>query len=154
MISYENEGLRSLDPQSRRITFRSVLTAVFSYGIALSVLICTPSLSSGQSYTNDAASREISIFNFGSSGASIEAISREVTIFNRGTYSLDAISREVSVFNYGFNHLNLIVGSTVVPAGTSGSIPVTVSTLAPLTSVQATVDFPGTLLTNWAVLPQ
>ena len=62
---------------------------------------------SGQTSTNDAISREVSIFNYGvpSIATNVEAISREVSVFNYGVPSVatnaEAISREVSVFNYG-----------------------------------------------------
>ncbi|PWU16996.1 MAG: hypothetical protein C5B50_12210 [Verrucomicrobia bacterium] len=58
-----------------------------------------PFLSSAQ--TNDAISREISVFNLGQPGPGYEAISREVSVFNLGQPgpSYEAISREVSVFN-------------------------------------------------------
>jgi hypothetical protein len=124
---------------------RLVLQAIF---------IATPFLSTGQAYTTEAISREVGVFNFGESSASIEAISREVSVFNEGVYSLDAISREVSVYNYGFNHLNVAIGSTVMLAGTSNGVPVTFSTIAPVTNVQVAVDFPQNLLMNWSVQPQ
>ncbi len=120
----------------------------------LAILILTEFPAPAQSYSVDAVSREVSVFNFGSPGAGIEAISREVSVFNKGIYSVDAVSREVSLFNYGFNHLNVAVGSTVVVAGTSGGVPVTVTTLAPVTNVQVAVDFPENLLTNWSVSAQ
>jgi hypothetical protein len=104
--------------------------------------------------TYEAMSREVSVFNFGQAVAGIEAISREISIFDRGSNLLDSISREVSVLNYGFNHLGVAVGSTVVPAGTSNGVPVTFTTLVPVTNVQVAVDFPPNLLTNWAVQPQ
>lgn len=122
---------------------------------------------------SEAVSREVSLFDFGQSVARIEAVSREVSIFDRGynsfdtvsrevsvfffgppTAGLEGISREVSVYDYGYNHLNFTVGSTVVLAGTSGSVPVNFSTLAPVTNVQIAVDFPQNLLTNWSVQPQ
>ena len=103
----------------------------------------------------EAISREVSLFNSGpATVAGIEAISREVSIFDRGFTTFDTVSREVSVFDYDFNHLNLAVGSTVVLAGTSGSVPVTLWTAVPVTNVQVAVDFPQNLLTNWSVQPQ
>ena len=121
----------------------------------------------------EAVSREVSIFDFGQPAAGIEAISREVSVFERSSNLLDTISREVSVFDfgqpavnvegisrevslydYGYNQLNLAIGSTVVLAGTSGSVPVTFSTLAPVTNVQVAIIIPPNLLTNWSLLPQ
>jgi hypothetical protein len=119
--------------------------------VSFAFLILTPLFSPAQT-TN--VSREVSIFNFGQAVASTEAISREISIFDRGSILLDASSREVSIYDYGFNHLFLAVGSTVVLAGTSGCVPVTFSTLVPVTNVQAAVDFPPNLLTNWSVQPQ
>jgi hypothetical protein len=105
-------------------------------------------------YGSEAISREVSVYNFGQPAYGSEAIAREVSVFNEGIYIGDAISREVSLFNYGFNHFTLTVGSTVVLAGTSSNVPVTFSTLAPVTNVQVAVDFPQNLLTNWSVQPQ
>ena len=67
--------------------------------LAFLILASLPSM--GQ--TNDAVSREISVFNFGQSANSAEAISREVSLFNFGqpSISVEAISREASVFNFG-----------------------------------------------------
>src|ERR1017187_10535159 len=68
---------------------------------------------SGQTSTNDAISREVSVFNSGLPSATTittnaEAISREVSVFNSGlpsaatiTTNVEAISRELSVFNSG-----------------------------------------------------
>jgi hypothetical protein len=79
--------------------------------LPLLFLLLAPLLSSGQ--TNDAISREVSVFNSGLPSAAtistnVEAISREVSVFNSGLPSpttistnLEAISREVSVFNSG-----------------------------------------------------
>jgi hypothetical protein len=141
--------------------------------MSLAFLILLPLLSQAQ--TNDAVSREVSLFNFGPATAAgieaisrevslfnlgpptvagIEAISREVSIFDRGFNTFDAVSREVSVFDYDFNHLNLAVGSTVVLAGTSGGVAVALWTAVPVTNVQVAVDFPQNLLTNWSVQPQ
>src|SRR5258707_7304748 len=75
--------------------------------------------------TNDAISREVSIFNFGQPSDTFEAISREVSVFNRGLYTFDAISREASAFNYGPNRLGLTIGTTALRAGDSGGVPVT-----------------------------
>jgi len=122
--------------------------------VLLVILLVTPLLASGQSYTNDAVSREVTIFNDGVPSASIEAISRELSIFNAGNYSLDASSREVSVYDDGYNHFNLAVGSTVMLAGTTGGVAVAFSTLAPVTSVQMAVDFPSNLLAYWSLAPQ
>ena len=104
--------------------------------------------------TSEAVSREVSLFNFSQPTASIEAISREVSLFDRGSNLLDTVSREVSLYNFGYNQLSLAVGSTVTLAGTSGGVPVTVTTLVPVTNVQVAVDFPPDLLTNWSVQPQ
>jgi len=105
----------------------------------------------------EAIAHEVSLFNLGpSTASSVEAIAREVSLFNFGPHtasSSEAIAREVSVFDYGFNHLNLAVGSTVVLAGTSGGVPVTLWTAVPVTNVQVAVDFPQNLLTNWSVQP-
>ena len=123
--------------------------------MALALLILPPLFAQAQAY--DAVSREVSLFNFGQPTASIEAISREVSLFNSGpapAARIEAISREVSVFDYDFNHVSLAVGSTAVLAGTSGGVPVTFSTLVPVTNVQVAVDFPQDLLTNWSVQPQ
>ncbi len=50
----------------------------------------------------EAISREVSLFNFGQSPATIEAVSREVSLFNFSQPSgTEAISREVSIFNFG-----------------------------------------------------
>ena len=119
--------------------------------MSLALLVFTPLLSQAQT-TN--VSREVSIFNFGQTTATHEAISREVSIFDRNYLLLDSISREVSVYDYGFNQFTLAVGSTVVLAGTPGGVPVTFSTLIPVTNVQVAVDFPQNLLTNWSVQPQ
>lgn len=118
------------------------------------LLSFTAIVSSGQAYTIDAVSREVSIFDSGGPTASIEAVSREVSVFVRDTFVFDSFSREVSVYDYGYNHLNLAVGSNVVLAGTSGVVPVTLSTLAPVTNVEVTVDFPPDRLTNWSVSAQ
>jgi hypothetical protein len=58
---------------------------------------------SGQTSTNDAISREVSVFNFGAPSGNGEAISREVSVFNFGSppANAEAVSREVSVFNFG-----------------------------------------------------
>jgi hypothetical protein len=154
-------------PRWRLRDFTSWLWLLMSH----TLLVFTPLLSQAQ--TNDVVSREVSIFNFGQptasyeaisrevsvfdfgqAVASIEAISREVSVFDRGSNLLDSISREVSVYDYGFNHFSLAVGSTVVLAGTTGNVAVTFSTLAPVTTVQAAVDIPQNLLTNWWVQPQ
>ena len=118
----------------------------------LALLVFVPLLSRAQA--NDAVSREVSIFTFDRPTASFEAVSREVSIYDRNFTLFDSVSREVSVYDYGFNHLNVAVGSTVVLAGTSGGVPVTFSTLAPVTNVQVAVDFPQNLLTNWSVQGQ
>ena len=102
----------------------------------------------------EAVSREVSLFNFNQPTVGLEAISREVSLFDRGSNSFDAISREVSLYDYGYNHLTLAIGSTVMLAGTFGGVPVTFSTLMPVTNVQVAVDFPQDLLTNWSVQPQ
>jgi hypothetical protein len=120
--------------------------------MAVLMLFWTPFLLRGQTNGN-AISREVSIFNFGSPGASIEAISREVSVFNKGNYSLDAVSREVSVFNYGPNHLDLTIGTTALRAGDSGGVPVTLFSLAPITNLQFAFDFPSNLLGNWSAQP-
>jgi hypothetical protein len=121
--------------------------------MSLALMVLSSSLIQAQ--TNDAVSREVSIFDSGPAPASgIEAISRELSIFDRGFTTFDTVSREVSVFDYDFNHLNLAVGSTVVLAGTSGGVPVTLWTAVPVTNVQVAVDFPQNLLTNWSVQPQ
>jgi hypothetical protein len=118
----------------------------------------------------EAVSREVSVFAFDQAVARIEAVSREVSLFDRGSNTLDVVGREVSVFffgppatgvegisrevslyDYGYNRLNLTVGATVVPAGTAGAVPVTLSTFAPVTNVLVAVDFPQTLLTNWSL---
>jgi hypothetical protein len=122
--------------------------------LSLGMLILSPLIAPGQTYTIDAVSREVSVFNDGFAGTAFDAISREVSVFNAGVYGLDAVSREVSLFNYGYNHLNVTVGSTVVLAGTGGQVPVAVSTLAPVTNLELEVDFPPNLLTNWSILPQ
>jgi hypothetical protein len=121
---------------------------------SVTLLIFAPLIACAQNYTNDAVSREVSIFNDDPPGAKFEAISREVSIFDNGTYSVDAISRETSVYNYGYNHFDLAIGSTVMLAGTTSAVPVTFSTLAAVTNVQVAVDFPQNLLTNWRVQPQ
>ena len=122
----------------------------------LALLVLSSSLIQAQ--TNDAVSREVSIFDSGPAPVTgVEAISREVSILDSGpapVTGIEAISREVSVFDYDFNHLNLAVGSTVVLAGTSGGVPVTLWTAVPVTNVQVAVDFPQNLLTNWSVQPQ
>ena len=71
--------------------------------LPLLFLALTPLLAPGQTYTSDAISRELSVFNFGVASANVEAISREVSVFNFGPASagVEAISREVSVFNFG-----------------------------------------------------
>ena len=53
----------------------------------------------------DAESREMSVFNTGQSPTVIDAESREVSVFNNGQSptSVDAVSREVSIFNNGQN---------------------------------------------------
>jgi hypothetical protein len=68
--------------------------------LAAVVIFVIPRVARGQ--TNDAISREVSVFNFGGS-ARLEAVSREVSAFNFGsaTANAEAISREVSVFNFG-----------------------------------------------------
>ncbi|MDB6067254.1 MAG: hypothetical protein JWR26_3462 [Pedosphaera sp.] len=141
--------------------------------LVLLVALLIPGSAFSQTYSLDAVSREVSLFMDNPSGPSVEGISREVSlfvdnppgpsvevisrevsVFAASTYNLDTISREVSIMNYGFNHLNLAVGSTVVLVGTTGSVSVAVSTLAPVTNVQVAVDFPQNLLTNWTVQPQ
>ena len=104
----------------------------------------------------EAVSREISLFNQGLASPNVEAISREVSLFDQGVASpsVEAISREVSVFDYDFNRVQLTVGTTAVPTGTSGSVPVTFSTLVPVTNVQVAVDFPPDRLTSWSVQPE
>jgi hypothetical protein len=157
MKSYLQLRLRPRSAPQNTIAFETTRMRLFARPgqiLSVGILILSPLFSLGQTYTIDAVSREISIFNDGFQGTSFEAISREVSVFNAGVYSLDAVSREVSLFNYGYNHLNVSVGSTVVLAGTSGEVPVTVSTLAPVTNLQVEVDFPPNLLTNWSIQPQ
>src|SRR5258708_6984714 len=82
--------------------------------LVLAAAILAPALtSSGQAPPIDAISREVSVFNFGQSSASVEAISREVSVFNFGQdpISLEAISREVSIFNLGQSPSTLEVTS-------------------------------------------
>jgi hypothetical protein len=69
--------------------------------VALAALALLPLVSAGQ--TNDAVSREVSVFNFGQPSTTAEAISREVSVFNfeQPSVTAEAISREVSVFNFG-----------------------------------------------------
>jgi hypothetical protein len=161
MKAHDHAGIRPAATHGRIILFGCLKPRWFRHPTPtlgqlapLAVLILAPLLACGQSYSLDAVSREISVFMDNPPGPSLEAISREVSVFNAGTYSLDAVSREVSVINYGFNHLNVAVGSTVVLAGTAGGVPMTFSTLAPVTNVQIEVDFPQNLLTSWSVQPQ
>src|SRR6266851_1040090 len=69
----------------------------------LALLILLPLLSRAQ--TNDAVSREVSLFNLGpTTASSVEAISREVSLFNLGpptASTVEAVTREVSLFNLG-----------------------------------------------------
>src|SRR4051794_5798312 len=69
----------------------------------LALLILPTFLAQGQ--TNDAVSREVSLFNSGPApAAGIEAISRELSVFNSGpapAAGIEAISSELSVFNSG-----------------------------------------------------
>ncbi len=104
----------------------------------------------------EAISREVSLFDQGLASPNVEAVSREFSLFNQGlaSPSVEAISREVSVFDYDFNRVQLTVGSTAVPAGSSGGVPVTFSTVVPVTNVQVAVDFPPNRLTNWSVQPE
>jgi len=125
---------------------------------ALALLILTTLFARAQ--TNISVSREYSLFQFSQSSApgGFEGISREYSLFQfdrpSATYAIEAMSREVSGYNYGYNHLNVAVGSAVVQAGTSGSVPVTVSTIVPMSNVMVAVDFPPNLLTNWLVVSQ
>lgn len=149
---------------------RARKTAGVRFGGFLLALLCIPLFASAQSYTIDAVSREVSIFDDGPPGPAFEAISREVSIFDNGApspafeaisrevsifdtaaYALDGVSREVSVFNYGYNSFNVSVGSTILLAGTTTNVSVTLSTLAPVTNVEVAVDFPPSLLTDWNV---
>jgi len=85
-----------------------IITTRVSLMLMAGLLMAVSSSLNAQS-TQDAISREVSAFNYGSLAApstSIEAISREVSAFNYGSLSvpstrIEAISREVSVFNYG-----------------------------------------------------
>jgi hypothetical protein len=71
--------------------------------LPLWLLVLTPLLSPAQTLTNDAISREVSVFNCGPPSANVEAISREVSVLNFGPPSatVEAVSREVSLFNFG-----------------------------------------------------
>src|SRR5262249_20592429 len=55
--------------------------------------------------SQQAISREISVFNFGSAAARYEAISQELSVFNGARPNLTTIqqplSREITVFNFG-----------------------------------------------------
>lgn len=68
--------------------------------LAAALLLCCSPLNA---QSQDAVSREVSVFNFGLPTAGPDAVSREVSVFNFGLPSAgtDAISREVSVFNFG-----------------------------------------------------
>lgn len=111
--------------------------------VLVALLVVHSQSSTAQPSTQDAISREVSAFNYGSLAApstAIEAISREVSAFNYGSLvvpstATEAISREVSAFNYGslavpstgteavsrevsvFNY-----GSLVIPSATSEAI--------------------------------
>ena len=80
-------------------TFTSRLLEMAIIGLAV-MLFCS---SAANAQTNDAVSREVSVFNFGEASAPVEAISREVSLFNFGSPSaaVEAVSRELSVFNFG-----------------------------------------------------
>src|ERR1035438_1867496 len=122
--------------------------------LPLLFLLLTPLLSSGQ--TNDAISREISVFNFGQASANVEAISREVSLFNFGVPSanveaisrevsvfnfglpsagIEAISREVSVFNYGVPPIGFSIGSTNALKDEPNRVPFTFQTVLDLTNL-------------------
>ena len=75
--------------------------------LVTALFLCPPTLKAQS--TQDAISREVSAFNYGSlavPSANTEAISREVSTFNYGSLNVpsagtEAVSREVSAFNYG-----------------------------------------------------
>lgn len=134
MLTAYRSGGQTNDVVSREVS-------VFNVGIPASTI--------------EAISQEMSVLNVGVPTANVEAISREVSVFNLGIPSspVEAISREVSVYNQGAQYLVLTLGSTVLRAGDTGSVPVTLFSLASITNVQFTVDFPANRLTNWDAQP-
>ena|ERR1039458_1680161 len=107
---------------------------------------------SGQTSTNDAISREVSIFNSGLPSpatitTNVEAISREVSVFNSGlpspatiTTNVEAISRELSVFNFGVPPVVFAIGSTNALGDEANQVPFTLQTVLDLTNLSLTVQ--------------
>ena len=141
-------------------------------------LLLTPLLSSGQ--TNDAISREVSIFNavvppvvtnleaisrevsiFNSVVppvvTNLEAISREVSIFNSVVppvvTNLEAISREVSIFNYGVPPVELVIGSTNALQDQPNVVPFMLQTVLDLTNVSLALQTDDSHLQILGVTP-
>jgi hypothetical protein len=135
---------------------------------------------SGQTSTNDAISREVSIFNYGvpSVATNAEAISREVSIFNYGVPSVttnveaisrevsvfnfkvplvvtnaEAISRELSVFNYGVPPVVFAIGSTNALGDEANQVPFALQTVLDLTNLNLTVQTDDSYLHILGVTP-
>jgi hypothetical protein len=123
----------NLSQNSKRFSVASRLRV--NLVVAALIMLIPTIAARGQSYNND-------------------AISREVSIYNGGIYTVDSISREVSVFNDGFNQLYVTIGQTVAPVGTVGTVPITVSLAVPSPSLQIAVNFPSNLLTSWSNIAQ
>src|ERR1039458_9431600 len=120
---------------------------------------------SGQTSTNDAISREVSIFNSGLPSpatltTNMEAISREVSVFNSGlpspatiTTNVEAISREVSIFNYGVPEVLLSIGSTNALKDVPNQVPFTLQTVLDITNVSFTLQTDDSHLQILGVTP-
>lgn len=76
---------------------------------------------------NEVHTREVSVFNFGTSTVGQEAVSRQISVFNGQSIPADAIkevySREVSAYNFGSNPAEVEAISRAVSVFNGQSIP-------------------------------